>query len=712
VYNNKFLIAGAAFCASATVALACAIDLPNQLLNNREETLKAPLSNSFAYEIRRLVGPVGNGAAAESQQRSAAEAKGLSNDEAKLLFQIEQNDDEKAILAVAGDLPIAVRLYAAGAADFHHGEMDLAERRFQAVLDLPSDERMLRATFAAYSLGRIATAAGDDAKAIQAFQLTRDLARAGMSDPGGLAVASYGEEARIHFRRAKKLLVDGVLPDAGVADYVREISSAISLYAEQAARQSESGTSSLRIVAQHILGDRSTILAAAEVPNAQRLMVAFVLARFWNDIPDPDDQVGPKLAAGVGSPFHATEVSANELITILAEASRRHGEGWLADGDRLAALAYREGKYDITRRLVDKASGPLASWLKAKLALQTGDVAAATTFYSEAARAFPANDDENPLDQNNRSLLAGETGVLALARGEYVTALEFLYGAREYWPDVAYVADRVLTIDELKAFVDSKAPESENNDASQSNAARLRNLLARRLMRQGRFQDGFQYFQDARVRQQAMDYAHALEEAKNRWLPIARAESWYKAAALVRYAGMEMMGSEGDPDYAYWGGGFEGGIGPEGEELNGPFVTAGEADRFATSKIEPDKRYHYRYIAADYAARGADLLPTRSQAFAAVLCHATDWMLSTHEDVAARRLYHRYVEQGALVPWALHFGRRCPEPDFDGAPASLRKQIFNELHHLISVERWAILAGMIAVAALFGGAWLRFRRRT
>lgn len=461
MFSNKLVIAGMALCASAAAAVACAIDWPNQLLGNREESLKAPLSNSFAYEVRQLAGPVDDGFT-PSGAHHEKEGSGSGGGE-------------------------AVRLYAAGAADFHQGRLDLAAQSFQAVLAMPDDQRMPRATSAAYSLGRIATATGDDEKAVQAFELTRDLARAGMFDPDGLAVASYGEEARIDFRRAKRLLVDSVLPEAAVADYGREISAAISLYAEQAAGASESGISSLRIVAQNILGDKSTIAAAAEVPDGRRLLVAFVLAKFWNDIPDPDDQIASKPAAEVGSSIYATETSASDLLGILTEASERHGEDWLADGDRVAALAYREGKYDIARRLVAKASGPLASWLKAKLALQTGDVAAAAGFYSEAAKAFPANDDDNPLDQNNRSLLTGETGVLALARGEYVAALEFLYAAGQYWPDVAYVADRVLTPGELKAFVDSKVPQSAVTNSPESNAGRLRNLLARRLMRQGRF---------------------------------------------------------------------------------------------------------------------------------------------------------------------------------------------------------------------------------
>src|SRR5262249_1988889 len=145
--------------------------------------------------------------------------------------------------------------------------------------------------------------------------------------------------------------------------------------------------------------------------------------------------------------------------------------------------------------------------------------------------------------------------------------------------------------------------------------------------------------------------------------------------------GMEMMGYETSPDYFVTGGDLAWGFGQT--KLGDAFVTPGERERFTTSAARPDLRFHYRFIAVDQAVRAADLLPQRSQAFAAVLCTATGWMLSTvgplnnpvegersERNIAAERaqeLYHRYVKEGPRVPWATHFGRNCPEPDFEGA---------------------------------------------
>ena len=54
---------------------------------------------------------------------------------------------------------------------------------------------------------------------------------------------------------------------------------------------------------------------------------------------------------------------------------------------------------------------------------------------------------------------AGDLAALHLTRGEFVNALEvFLQG--KLWEDAAFVGDRVLTVDELKKYVDAHYAES------------------------------------------------------------------------------------------------------------------------------------------------------------------------------------------------------------------------------------------------------------
>ena len=55
--------------------------------------------------------------------------------------------------------------------------------------------------------------------------------------------------------------------------------------------------------------------------------------------------------------------------------------------------------------------------------------------------------------------IRAEQGYLSPERGEYVDALNHLLASGdEYWQDIAYVAERVLTTAELKLFVDEHVP--------------------------------------------------------------------------------------------------------------------------------------------------------------------------------------------------------------------------------------------------------------
>jgi tetratricopeptide (TPR) repeat protein len=410
---------------------------------------------------------------------------------------------------------------------------------------------------------------------------------------------------------------------------------------------------------------------------------------------------------------------------MLVEAVERSGLDHPAGADRLAALAYRTGRYDLAATLAAKTASPLASWVKAKLALQRGDLAAAAGFYAEASSAFPSLDAAPSLEDASARLLTGESGVVALARGEYIDALDKLYPvANTYWGDVAYIAERVLTVDELKRFIDAKVPQptaptaaaptdadATTDDGSSaipatmsSPAGQLRGLLARRLARAGRYEEALAYYQDASVRDQAARYAEALSGVKAGKTRVERARAWYASALLARQVGMEIMGTEAAPDYSAYDGSFETGIGQE--MLDGPFITEEERSRYASSAAAPALRFHYRYIAVDEASHAADLLPPRSQAFAAVLCTATGWMMGTRgADQRVHDLYARYVSEGPYVAWAANFGRHCPGPDFEGAAQS---HYLRDARNFLSRYRWPVgFGGLVAMGLI--AAWLMRR---
>jgi hypothetical protein len=508
-------------------------------------------------------------------------------------------------------------------------------------------------------------------------------ARAGVDWPGAdwSVLAASGRPVVAVVR------IDGQLPTQDADALAADIAGIVAR-----AGAHGSGLDSLRMMARRLTGSPSQLAAAFPRPLPQRLIVAYAQAR--------------------------TEGAEGMLAGIVA-ALDRHGIDHVAGADRLAALAYGRGRYDLAGRLADKAPGPLAAWVKAKLALQRGDLPGAAGFLAGAARAFPT-DGAAALDPDNATRVRGEAGTLALARGEYVNALAMLYPhAAAYWGDVVHIAERVLTTDELKAFLDARtkdepapAPPAEDTwPQRHAPEPALRDLLARRLMRDGRHAEATAYFSAPAVAAQAADYIKTLREAHDRWWPGDRARGWYQAAVLARRHGMEIMGTEAAPDYAGYLGAFDVELGQR--TLDGqPYVTEGERQRFAASGAKPDERYHYRTIAVAHAEAASDLLPPRSQAFAAVLCQATGWMFSTARDNRARALYARYVKDGPLVEWAGRFGRDCPEPDFDGAERLRLVYPWMQARAWVHGHRWPLAAATALVIAAAGALWMVRRRRT
>jgi hypothetical protein len=746
MFGRKMLVAALLLLAGASVAVACGPFFAWQLLDDRTATLKSTPKNSFAYEAAHLapppsdhLKPVELSSYQPDTDRAAAfdkaEEEGLSLQQVATLTASRNDATGDQSFADNASLPPTIRLYEAGLIDFHKANAAAAAARFNAILSLAAEQRDPRLVWATYMLGRIAAESGDTAAAAVRYTSTRQLVLHGWPDPLGLAVASYGEEAKLHYNHANSVLTGTppppapppqpaypgapippvnptfagyTLPPENAQTFRDEMAAATALYAQQAARGSDSGLQSLRIIAQEVLAVPERIDAVVPAPQLQRLLVVYALARIDDE---PAQDQGPH-DAGTREPG----IKLNPLLPTLLGSIVKFGGRNPADADKLAALSYRTGRYDLAARLAAMSSSPLAEWVKAKIALQRGDLAAAAAHYAAASKGFPAAQGSRGLDSDNANLVVGETGTVALARGEYVDALDKLYPvAATYWGDVAYIAERVLTVDELKNFVDAKVPAAKEAPTPPQYgapptepAAQLRNLLARRLMRENRSDEAFAYFNDPKVRTAAQTYAAALHDSKSDWGRVDRAQAFFAAATLARRSGMDILGTEIGPDYYNVGGLYDCCIGQDAPK--GAYVTAGEQARAAASVVQPNIRYHYRYIAVDDASRAADLLPARSQAFAAVLCKATGWMMQTPgEGARAKSLYQRYVKNGPRVTWAKTFGRKCPDPDFAGAVAMERSHIYHHWRHYVSVHRWWLVGFVLlaGVAGVFGAMRMR-----
>jgi cellulose synthase operon protein C len=757
-------VAGA-IAAGLGIAQACGVSFPASLYAFRVDSLLGFVSFGFYAEAERLVRADGGPTLAAREEdpypvfgeaetrfdraRKEAEAQDLDPAAITAIARMRQAQDGDAAFVAGSGVPAAARLYTAGAVDFRRDAFAAAARRFAAILDLPDADSRPRAVWAAYMLGRAEAALGNADRAAASFQRARALAMAGAPDPQGLAVASYGEEARLHYARAKATideelfrpdcLYEGVSWDWSPAQrearlaerqpicrareagriafeaearadptmldaFAASVAEAVALYARQAAAGSASGRSSLREIVEFVW--RSDVLTEALARDVLglRLLVATQFAHPYQLAID-----AVRARAHDGAPDRAM---VDVLMTAIERAADRRPEGL----DRMAAFAYEAGRFDLAARLAAMSQAPLAFWTRAKLATRVGDFDAASEHFAAAL------DRAESLTPFLRANLIGESAVLETARGRFVAALDrfvsiggplpepYAWDSVEempaYWPDIAHLAERVLTIEELAGWVAARDPANVTGEL-------VADLLARRLARAGRYDEAVAHFgipQEASLAKAMADDLLTFDTVDG---PVARAAAGFSAARRMRDWGMEMIGYQTSPDGAIFGGGYE--WSELGLRRTDPFIAPEEHARFETTRAVPNLRFHYRYRASELAERAADLLPQRSQAFAATMCWATRWMLETEAEDAqlrARRLYIRYLREGPYVPWGGAFGRDCPEPDFARAANFERERPWRELRGWLRRHKQEIVAaGSLAGAGALYGLFLVVRRR-
>jgi hypothetical protein len=650
--------------AAAAPARACGPDFPPEILSRRDQCLATLPDGSFSGEVAKLVPrPAGTFHNVDAEEPAGLRAGGGERER---------------------------ELYARGARAFHKGDWNAAMKAFAALLALPPQERRHFSTMAAFMLGRI----GPDWE--RRFGEVRELANAGFEDPLGLAAASYGEEARRH-------LYPALYHPAGSSRPVpdRDDPGAIRLYAMQAAVGSQDGALSLLFVARALAADPARLERALPDPLVQRLLTTYAWTR------------------GGGGDWPSADASLTPTSPLLVRlASVPH----LAGADRLAAAAWRAGGFDLAERFAGAEDTPLALWVQAKLAFRRGNRAAAERLLAQASARTPPDEIWTgpgwTWKLRVRSRLEGERAVLALARGDRAAAFEHVLAAG-YWPDVAYVAERVLDLDELRAAVDRGVrpgpppafswADGDPRWSPPDPGRRLRELLARRMVREGHAREALPYFGDPAVAALARRYAEALESAR-RGSKTDRAEALWHAALLARASGMEIMGTEVAPDWSWLEGEYPSTTAVDGELATPPaspaLVTEAERRRAADHAPPHDLRFHYRAVAGDHAEAAAALVPPRSQAFAALLCVAARSVRRV-DPVRTLRFWSTYVQKGAIVPFAGTFGQECPAPDFDRVRHPPPRRLSFHLPRKRTLAAWAAIALALGVAGIAG--W-RMRR--
>ena len=533
-------------------------------------------------------------------------------------------------------LPAEFLTYLQGAAAWRNRDMPAARSAWNTVLAMPAAQRKYRSVWAAYMIGRAYQEEHEPEKAIAAFQLTRSLVNAGFRDSLGLAAASLGWEAKAELSR-------------------QHLSRAIELYATQYRSGDENAIGSIRTACMLLLRqDDAELHAAAERRDVIHAMSAYLLS---------DGFTG-------WSYGHVTHEHRKRWLDALASAGRDD----VAGADRLAWMAYQAGDMERAAGWVERAAddAPMTHWLRAKLAMRAGRVNDAIDELAQAARMFPADQAWEYTSWQTRTIagwdaveprseVLGEAGALLLGRGEYVRSLDALLASGKYWEDAAYVAEQVLTLDELKQYVttvhmvEDADPAADNPSAAGSFASRavdstassdIRNLLARRLVRAGRWRDALPIFTEPSSRDLLKRYVESIRAGHDGSSTSAeRASAFFEAAKLARHEGMTLLATDLAPDFAIYCGNFEHGmsIAARSRADDGwAAATDDEASRATMPTAKPMTRFHYRYVAVDHAWTAAALMPDNSPQLVDTLWTAGQWLAARDPD-AADRFYKALV---------------------------------------------------------------------
>ncbi|MEA2559409.1 MAG: hypothetical protein QOH06_913 [Acidobacteriota bacterium] len=647
----KLLLTAVALLIAAPVLWACAPYLPNWLLGSEETFFEGPMGR-LKDELKQL-GSKPPFKAVPSQDSFDAEV--LAAERADLAEAMERHGTWTILRVKVMDNVVRLREdlarvkqdrpatssgltvpepllpefadYLEGAIAYHEGRYDAAVQGWERLLRRPQEERHFRSTWAAYMIGK-ASIPGDRDRAVKSFQLTRDLAMQGFEDRLGLAASSLGWEAHAEIAQER---------------YAR----ALILYAQQLRTGDPTALSSLRLTCAGLLDKPEALIRVAKNPEARAIFTAWIVSR------NPEGR--------------------NAWEQALAAADVRDVEG----ADRLAWAAYLSGDFAAASAWLERAQepSPIAKWVRARLLLRDGKLDEARGLLASAVGELPDlgidMDEAMQIVYETGEILAapqralGEEAVVRVTQQDYTGALDrFLHAG--YWMDAAYLAEQVLTLDELKTYVDATWPaelaakyEPPKGDewepllvggyttpAPERLARDVRNLLGRRLAREGRLRDALGYVLPDR-RPILERLAGHVEAGSDKTRPAAeRGRELFQAACLTRHKGMYLTGTEVEPDWAL----VEGEYQVETWTFQTRDVrrknrllpeTPDETARVKENRVSPWKRFHYRYRAADLAWEAASLLPSGDEK-AGMLATAGSWI--EHADPqAADRFYKQLV---------------------------------------------------------------------
>lgn len=464
---------------------------------------------------------------------------------------------------------------------------------WQALLELPPEKRHYRTSWALHMIGAMTK---DPAAAYQLNEQLRDAVGAGFADRLGLAHWSMDRDAR-SLDSPVQTLKHRLLYYA----YTRKIG-------RDPMNRAEFG---LRRMLDQGRKKPEWIKAWQEDPICREIMISYVTSY---DFPIHPRRMKP--------------VSFDLLNWLPKHQSVAAG--------RLAWVAQQLGELELAKAFLKGVveDDLLAWWVRAELARAEGDLKAEAkslkawvTCYQEKEKKGLVleplliwSDWHMGLDNHDLAKeVRGHLGVVYVKEENFVSALHTFIEAGS-WPDAANIAEQILSVEGLMAYVKAHCPPLSEEESERINGMHdwghrndqgaiqkdLRRLLFRRLVRMERFDDALTFFEESETKSLRM-YVDCLNIARDKSRPNEeRALAYLNAGRII---GPHLIATEMAPDSRITGYSFpEPGFGVWAKSYDNPKIH----EMTIPNRPQWNYRRHWCYVKAELMEKAAELTQNRA----------------------------------------------------------------------------------------------------
>ena len=543
-----------------------------------------------------------------------------------------------------GRLPAEFAFYIRGAAAYQNRDFETALQTFTQILDLSPEQRPFRTVWAAYMRAMALMHLERYSDATTVFTGIAGLVHAGFADPLLLANESTGWMAHMKLKQGAAAEAISLYLDCYAhGDMAQRSSAVLSL------RRAMSGLD------REIQADQLNKILADE--RLREVLIA------WNVC-------------------HGGYPNQGEKNWLLAKLKELPTTSPLPYTDRIAWLAYYNGDFSAAEHWLQLSSpgSPISMWVHSKLLLKDGKLPEASEVLAQLAIDLEKSQDpERPGAQNAPTWYAYsadnnlelwtpdriaylDLGMVMFKRAAdnpkyYTDALDAFVKAQSLF-DTACVADHDIPINDLVAYASTLAPTPEvKNDYYSERPPDIRHLCARRLAREGSLEQAIPFYPES-LQNKAKSLLSDLKEGRNPAnAPRKRAENLIGAARITRQDGMELYGTALCPDWFSMDGMFD---------ISSDYLPPEKLSWCKDTPAKPNKRFHYRYVAADLMWEAAQLLPNNDPLTATALYEGGTF-LQYRDPKAADRFYKALVQRNPNLAVAQQANKlRWFPPKFDG----------------------------------------------